>query len=444
MARLRVRIELNRRMAGVPLDKMASVVEETRKFFCLLSEDVHIRAERGEWLASDFDAESLNFTAEYAGPVSAEQVHAFGAAFAGATSLRKTTIAQFTRIADFLGEDELVGFGLYQSDQEIEPTEWRCLSKRDAMRFGEEIKLLAQAAGEQLPETQLPAVMNGSIAGRRLFKDRREREALAADPSKAVREMESNLSHRILLLEGEVAEQTRKMQQISGNPEAAEERFQKLLSAMETFWAQAPRQFPQLSAPEIQSAPEPPSALEALPTPSPDTAKQKPRGWSVLGVTVAASVAILAGLAFPDLQHQWVRFASVELLPTVKPQAPAPPVLPAIPASQKSIVQPVVKTVAAQSPEPFVGPLIPLDVPPNLKPKIQSEVRVDVVVAIDQEGKVTAARVSSTKGEKASLLVTEALRAARQSRFRPAQAGEKTVQSQMVLTFLFKPDSDEF
>jgi outer membrane biosynthesis protein TonB len=42
------------------------------------------------------------------------------------------------------------------------------------------------------------------------------------------------------------------------------------------------------------------------------------------------------------------------------------------------------------------------------------------------------------------LLVTEALRAARQSRFRPAREGEKTVQSQMVLTFLFKPDTDEF
>src|SRR3984885_3746759 len=239
MSRLRVRIELNRRMSGVPLDKMVSVVEETRKFFYLLSEDVHIEADRGEWLASDFDTESLNFTAEYAGPVSSEQVHAFGAAFSGATSLRKTTIAQFTRIADFLGEDELVGFGLYQSDQEIEPTEWRCLSKRDAMRFGDEIRMLAEAAGEHLPETQLPAilpqVMNGSVAGRRLFKNRREREALAADPSKAVREMESNLSRRIGLLEGEVAEQTRKVQQLSVSPDLAEERFQKLLSAMETF-----------------------------------------------------------------------------------------------------------------------------------------------------------------------------------------------------------------
>src|ERR1700684_478282 len=191
MARLRVRLELNRRTAGVPLDKLASVVEETRKFFHLLAEDVHIEAERGEWMASDFDTESLNFTAEYSGPVTADQARAFGAAFAGATSLRRATIAQFTRIADFLGEDELVGFGLFQSDQEPEPTEWRCLSKRDAMRFGEEIKLLAEAAGEQLQETQLPAVMNGSIAGRRLFKDRREREAVAADPSKVIPGFES-------------------------------------------------------------------------------------------------------------------------------------------------------------------------------------------------------------------------------------------------------------
>jgi hypothetical protein len=481
MARLRVRIELNRRMSGVPLDKMASVVEETRKFFYLLAEDVRIEADRGEWLASDFDAESLNFTAEYAGPVSAEQAHAFGAAFAGATSLRKSTIAQFTRIADFLGEDELVGFGLYQSDQEAEPTEWRCLSKRDAVRFGEEIKLLAEAVGEQTQETQLPAVMNGSIAGRRLFKDRREndrrdREALATDPSKLVREMESNLSRRIGLLENTLADQTRKMQQISAGPDLAEERFQKLLSAMETFWAQAPRQFPQLPAPaetpvpaeallpaeakvgepppapETPFAPAAPSAPEAPSTPAspaPNLAAPAPEpwGWSVWGVGVAASIAILGGLAFPELQHQWVRFSSVETLPMVKPKPPAAPLLPVIPAPKKSempAAEPVVKTVSTRSSEPFVGPQIPLDIPEPLKPKIQSEVRVDVLVAIDAEGNVTGARVASTKGERARLLVTEALRAARQSRFRPAHEGEKSVESRMLLTFLFKPESNEF
>lgn len=445
MARLRVRIELNRRVAGVPLDKMASVVDETRKFFHLLSEDVHIEVHRGEWFASNFDPESLNFTAEYGGPATPEQVRAFGAAFSGATSLRKVTIAQFTRIAEFLGEDELVGFGLFQSDQDAEPTEWRCLSKRDALRFGEEIKLLAEAAGEQAPETQLPAVMNASVAGRRLFKDRREevrreREALAVDPSKLLREMESNLSRRIGQLEGEVAEQTRKLQQIGNGHDLAEERFQKLLSAMETFWAQAPRQLPLLPPPAPAEAkiPETPPASEAR--------QEKPRSWSVLGVSIAAGIAVLAALAFPAMQSQWSRFAAVDTLPMLKLKAPPPPVLPVIGAVQKPADPrpPVTKTVTARTPEPFVGPLIPMEIPDKLKPKIQSEVRVDVIVAIDREGKVTGAHVASTKGASADLLVTEALRAAKQSRFRPAREGAKTVQSQMLLTFLFEPISNEF
>jgi TonB family protein len=135
-------------------------------------------------------------------------------------------------------------------------------------------------------------------------------------------------------------------------------------------------------------------------------------------------------------------------MPLVKPKPPAAPSLSANRAPEKltgePTVRPAVKTVAAHSSEPFVGPLIPLEIPSTLKPKIQSEVRVDVVVAIDQEGKVTGARVASTKGDSADLLVEEALRAAKQSRFRPAREGEKTVDSRMVLTFLFKPESNEF
>ena len=47
--------------------------------------------------------------------------------------------------------------------------------------------------------------------------------------------------------------------------------------------------------------------------------------------------------------------------------------------------------------------MIALDVPSNLKPKIQSEVQVNVVVAIDQAGNVTNARVASTQGRKRTL-----------------------------------------
>src|SRR6266478_3294835 len=244
MNRLRVRVELNRRKAGVPMEELVSVVDETRKFFHLLAEDVQIPADRGEWLASNFDPESLNFTAEFDGPASAEQIRAFGSAFGGATSLRRETIAQFTHIADFIGEDELVGFGLYQSDQESEPSDWRCLSRRDALRFADEICLLGKAVGASGSDTSLPVVMNGSVGGRRLFKDRRERDALAVDPAKWIRDVESTLSKRIGLLESQLEAHAHKMHGLGNTQEAADERFLKLLGAMESFWTQAPRQLP--------------------------------------------------------------------------------------------------------------------------------------------------------------------------------------------------------
>jgi outer membrane biosynthesis protein TonB len=48
------------------------------------------------------------------------------------------------------------------------------------------------------------------------------------------------------------------------------------------------------------------------------------------------------------------------------------------------------------------------------------------------------------EGQGARLLKKQALEAARRSRFRPAREGERPVESQMVLTYLFKPDSAEF
>src|SRR2546423_9737066 len=139
MARLRIRLELNRGGVGVPLEKLARVVDQAQRFFRMLGEDVHIRKESGEWLGFDFDHKSLNFTAEFVGPVEPLQVREFYAAFDGVTQLRRATIAQFAHIADAIEEDELIGFGLYQNDREAEPGEWRSLSKREALRITEEI-----------------------------------------------------------------------------------------------------------------------------------------------------------------------------------------------------------------------------------------------------------------------------------------------------------------
>ncbi len=290
MNRLRVRVELNRRKAGVPLEELVSVVDETRKFFHLLAEDVQIEPNHGVWLASDFDPESLNFTAEYDGPASAQQIRDFSAAFGGSTSLRQETIAQFTHIADLLGEDELVGFGLFQSDQETEPSDWRCLSRRDAARFASEIHLLAKSAGESA--AQLSPAISGSVGGRRLFKDRREREALATDPSKWIRDVESNLSRRVALLEQELETQKRKVQVLDNSPEASDERFRQLMTALESFAGQGQQRPRQLAAP--------------APAASVAEANKAPAFPWISGFLLTAAIVAMAGLASSEKAAQFL------------------------------------------------------------------------------------------------------------------------------------------
>ena len=248
MARLRIRIELNRGGVGVPLHKLASVVDEAQKFFYLLTEDVQIDQTKGEWLGFDFGNESLNFTAEFVGPVTAEQVAAFHAAFDGTTSLRRATISQFARITDAIEQDELIGFGLYLSDEGSEPAEWRCLSRRDALRITEEIQLLIAASGEEERESHLPAVATTG-AGARLFSDRRERGLEAAKWAAYVREVEANVDRRITRVEQALEGQSVLIEDLHVKSASTEDSVRKLLTAVEGFCAQTTRQLEAISAP---------------------------------------------------------------------------------------------------------------------------------------------------------------------------------------------------
>ncbi len=353
MARLRVRVELNRGGVGVPMHKLASVVQQAQTFFEMLAQDVHIQKDRGEWLASDFENESLNFTAEFVGPVSAEQASDFCAAFDGVTSLRRATIAQFTRIADAIGEDELIGFGLYQSEHEVEPSEWRCLSRRDALRIADEIQLLLGVSGEQDQETHLPAVNDAGV-GARVFKERRDRSLLSAEQSKwpnLVREVESNLTKRINRIEGEVESHTHAIRDIRETSAAAEESFKGLLSAVENFCGQATRQLEKLSPASETGLQSPPqlsaaSTLETSPV-------EDSRGGNWRAVAIAAvillSVATLIAVFWTSKSSE----ASIPETAPAKVQAPVqtPPqkaiaeksTLPAEPSKPKAAGEPVTK-----------------------------------------------------------------------------------------------------
>ena len=261
MSRLRVRIELNRGGVGVPLNKLASVVQQAQSFFRMLGDDVHIDQSQGDWLGFDFDHESLNFTAEFVGAVTQEQVAAFHAAFDGTTPLRRATIAQFARIADAIEEDEVIGFGLYLNEGD-DPGEWRCLSRRDALRIAEEIQVLL-GAGQVGQDSHLPAAADVSTSARYMF-GRRDRGVEAAKLTGAVREVEASLSKRISRLEDEVADHSGHIQDLRSKSVEAEQSMGRLLSAVEGFCEQAATRLENVTAPALASA----AAAGAAPAPA--------------------------------------------------------------------------------------------------------------------------------------------------------------------------------
>ncbi len=296
MARLRIRIELNRGGVGVPLHKLASVVEEAQKFFYLLAEDIHVDQTQGDWLGFDFGNESLNFTAEFVGPVTAEQVAAFHAAFDGTTSLRRTTIAQFARITESIEQDELIGFGLYLQDEGNEPSEWRCLSRRDALRITEEIQLLIQASGEGGYESHLPVVTNTG-AGARLFSDRRERGLESAKWAAYVREVEANMDRRLTRVENVIEGQGSLIEDLHVKSTATEDSVRKLLTAVEGFCAQTTRQLEAISAPAPAQLSAPEIAEVAAPEIAvPEVAQAATAAASAPAIVNAAAVPVLPEL----------------------------------------------------------------------------------------------------------------------------------------------------
>jgi hypothetical protein len=80
-----------------------------------------------------------------------------------------------------------------------------------------------------------------------------------------------------------------------------------------------------------------------------------------------------------------------------------------------------------------VNPAIPLE----LRSRITQDLQIEVAVTIDTNGKVTDAKLASTKGAAARFISAEVLQAARLFLFRPAQDSNRNVESKMVLAFHF-------
>jgi hypothetical protein len=145
-------------------------------------------------------------------------------------------------------------------------------------------------------------------------------------------------------------------------------------------------------------------------------------------------------------------------LKAVPPIEPAAPIVPPVPLMPESVVgrpvalpteAPVTNAVNPPLTTPPASKTLPISsgprvihsvapaVPHGVRPKITADVQVDVEVATDAKGTVTAARIVSTRGAAAELLTIEALKAAQLFRFQPSEENGHAVAGVTVLTFHF-------
>jgi hypothetical protein len=126
MTLLRVRVEMNKGGVGVSLRKLAKISLEYEKFLRSFSHDLHLDLNNGDWVAKDFENSSVEYVAEYVGPVHIEVVNKSLAAlkyimnehndFADlGSSISRATIVQYAHIAKDIDPDESVEFGVYDN-----------------------------------------------------------------------------------------------------------------------------------------------------------------------------------------------------------------------------------------------------------------------------------------------------------------------------------------
>jgi hypothetical protein len=124
MARIKLRIVLNKGRQGAPLAKLGRISEQAEKFLLALAADCNVQTRSGEWLAVNFKNGSVEYDAEFQGDVDAgiAQVFAKKIEFLadfdpendglnGVVSERAAI--EYARIGGIIDPDENIGIGIY-------------------------------------------------------------------------------------------------------------------------------------------------------------------------------------------------------------------------------------------------------------------------------------------------------------------------------------------
>jgi hypothetical protein len=137
MARIKVRLELNKGRIGAPLGKLGDISRQAERFLRSLATDVRIEGKAEEWLAVNFRNGSVNFDAEFQGEITPAEVDALNRNLGfladydpdseGANGVvSERTALEFARIGTLIAPDEVIGLGIYGRDRAR--LKWRRIS----------------------------------------------------------------------------------------------------------------------------------------------------------------------------------------------------------------------------------------------------------------------------------------------------------------------------
>jgi len=151
MARIKIRLVINKGRHGAPLAKLGKISEQAEKFLKMLAADSEIETHPGEWLAVNFGNGSVEYDAEFQGDVNpgAAQIFTrnlevladFDPDSEGLNAaIKPATALEYARIGSLIDPDEEIGLGIYSPDAPQARPKQRAITYRAATALKREIE----------------------------------------------------------------------------------------------------------------------------------------------------------------------------------------------------------------------------------------------------------------------------------------------------------------
>jgi hypothetical protein len=158
MAKVKLRVELNKGRRGIMLGKLAKIAEETLRFLSMVHRDSELSGAPEGWLAVNFDNNSVDFDCENLQDVEPDEAHRANRVLQSVMTndrtselakhhIRDTTRRQYSRIASAIDPDEKVTFKVFKNG-ETEPSEAHDLTRTFAYEIDLQLPSSASYFGE--------------------------------------------------------------------------------------------------------------------------------------------------------------------------------------------------------------------------------------------------------------------------------------------------------